>query len=250
MNCTMALRMLDAFIDNELDAATTAEVAEHVESCADCAALRNQRVSLQSALRAVPLRHAAPPELRSAIAGRIRQSLPPVPRSGGLRWWQALVLGSSTALLGAIGGWWVAQPYAVETLPESAVTRHVASLRPEGPRIDVASSDRHVVRPWFQGRLDFAPMVRDLSAQGFDLLGARLDRVGDKQAVAVVYRLHDHAINVFSWRVMGNPPVPERELTIRGFNVSTWSASDMNYAVVSDTDSTELRRFTAAYRAQ
>jgi anti-sigma factor (TIGR02949 family) len=250
MNCTMALRMLDAFIDNELDAATTAEVAEHLESCAGCATLRDQRLAMQSALRASSLRQVAPPELRSAIVRRIRQSLTPLPRSGAPRWWQVLLLGSSTALLGAIGGWWIAQPYEVETLPESAVMRHVASLRPEGPRIDVASSDRHVVRPWFQGRLDFAPMVRDLSAQGFDLLGARLDRIGDKQAVAVVYRLHSHAINVFSWRVVDNPPVPDRELTIRGFNVATWSLSDMNYAAVSDTDSAELRRFTAAYRAQ
>jgi anti-sigma factor (TIGR02949 family) len=250
MNCAMALRMLDAFIDNELDAATTAEVAEHVESCAACVALRDQRAAMQSVLRATSLRHVAPPELRSAIVRRIRQSLNPVPRSDGLRWWQVLVLGSSTAVLGAIGGWWVGQPYAVETLPEYAVTRHVASLRPEGPRIDVASSDRHVVRPWFQGRLDFAPMVRDLSAQGFDLLGARLDRVGGKQAVAIVYRLHGHAINVFSWRVVDNPPEPERESTIRGFNVATWSVSDMNYAAVSDMDSAELKRFTAAYRAQ
>ena len=79
MNCTMALRMLDAFIDNELDAATTAEVAEHVESCAACVALRDQRVAMQSALRATSLRHVAPPELRSVIVRRIRQSLNPVP---------------------------------------------------------------------------------------------------------------------------------------------------------------------------
>jgi anti-sigma factor (TIGR02949 family) len=250
MNCAMALRMLDAHIDGELDAATATEVAGHVETCSACAALRDQRLALQSALRDASLRHAAPPDLRPAIVRRIRQTLQTVPRAGGMRWWQVLALGSSTAFVGAVGGWWIAQPHAIETLPGSAVMQHVASLRPEGPRIDVASSDRHVVRPWFQGRADFAPMVRDLSAQGFDLLGARLDRVGDKQAVAVVYRLHGHAINVFSWRVADNPPQPERDLTIRGFNVATWSVSDMNYAAVSDMDGAELKRFTAAYRAQ
>ena len=112
-----------------------------------------------------------------------------------------------------------------------------------------ASSDRHVVRPWFQGRLEFAPMVRDLSAQGFDLLGARLDRVGDRQAVAVVYRLHSHIINVFSWRATGDSADTEREATIRGFHVVTWRDRDMDFAVVSDTDSAELQRFVAAYRA-
>ena len=85
--------------------------------------------------------------------------------------------------MGALGGWWLAQPHLLETYPELVVARHVASLTPTGPRIDVASSDRHEVRPWFQGRLEFAPMVRDLSAQGFDLLGARVERVGDRQAV-------------------------------------------------------------------
>ena len=91
-------------------------------------------------------------------------------------------------------------------------------------------------------------MVRDLSAQGFDLLGARLDRVGDRQAVAIVYRLHSHVINVFSWRGTGASAETEREATIRGFNVIIWSDRDMDFAVVSDTDSTELKRFTAAYR--
>jgi len=248
MNCTLALRMLDAYIDDELDAATAAEMVEHISSCAACAALHGQRVAMRSALRASALRHVAPPELRQSIMRGIErpaQSRSP-PRS--LRWWQVLVVGGSTAVLGALGGWWLAQPPALESLPEFAVARHVASLTPAGPRIDVASSDRHVVRPWFQGRLEFAPMVRDLSAQGFDLLGARLERIGDRQAVAVVYRLHSHVINVFSWRGGGESAVSEREATIRGFNVVIWSDRDMDFAAVSDTDSAELKRFTAAYR--
>jgi anti-sigma factor RsiW len=106
-----------------------------------------------------------------------------------------------------------------------------------------------VVRPWFQGRLEFAPMVRDLSAQGFDLLGARLDQLGDRQAVAVVYRLRSHIINVFSWRGRGDLIGSEREVTIRGFNVIIWSDRDMDFVAVSDTDSAELKRFTVAYRA-
>jgi anti-sigma factor RsiW len=113
----------------------------------------------------------------------------------------------------------------------------------------VASSDRHEVRPWFQGRLEFAPMVRDLSAQGFDLLGARVERVGDRQAVAVVYRLRKHIINVFSWRGPGDVAGTAKEATIRGFNVVTWTDRDLDFAAVSDTDTAELKRFTDAYRA-
>ena len=249
MNCAMAMRVLDAWIDDELDPATAAEVAGHAATCAACAELRAQRVAMRSALRAAPLRHPLPTGLRSSILRRIRQS-PPTAAPGRLaRWWQMAALGASMALLGALGGWWIAQPHATEGLPQEIVARHVASLLPEGPRIDVASTDRHVVRPWFQGRLDFAPVVRDLSAEGVDLVGARVDHLGGQAAVAVVYRLHHHAINVFSWRIHGNAPEASRQFTIRGFNVVTWSDADMNYAAVSDTDPAELERLTAAYRS-
>ena len=249
MNCALALRMLDAYIDDELDGVTAAEVVEHLASCPTCTELHGRRVAMRSALRATSLRQVAPPGLRKSILRGIERLERPETPSRSMRWWQAIVLGCSTAVLGTMGGWWLAQPRALETLPEFAVARHVASLTPAGPRIDVASSDRHVVRPWFQGRLEFAPMVRDLSAQGFDLMGARLDRVGDRQAVAIVYRLHSHIINVFSWRGLGDYAETEREATIRGFNVVTWSDRDMNFAAVSDTDSAELKRFSVAYRA-
>jgi anti-sigma factor RsiW len=248
MNCVLALRMLDAYIDDEIDAATAAEMVEHLTSCPLCAESHGQRVAIRSALRETSLRHVAPPGLRQSILHGIERSEQSESPSRSMRWWQALVLGGSTAVLGALGGWWLAQPRVLETMPDLAVARHVASLMPAGPRIDVASSDRHVVRPWFQGRLEFAPMVRDLSAQGFELLGARLDRLGDRQAVAVVYQLHSHIINVFSWRGRGDSAETEREATIRGFNVIIWSDRDMDFAAVSDTDSAELKRFTAAYR--
>lgn len=249
MNCALALRMLDAYVDGELDATTAAEMAKHLASCPACAALHDQRNAMRTALRTTSLRHVAPPGLRQSILRGIERAERPGSASRSPRWWQALALGASTAVFGAFAGWWLAQPRALETLPELAVAQHVASLTLAGPRIDVASSDRHVVRPWFQGRLEFAPMVRDLSAQGFDLLGARVDHLGNRQSVAVVYRLHGHVINVFSWRGRADSAEPEREATIRGFNVILWGDRDMAYAAVSDTDSAELKRFTAAYRA-
>lgn len=248
MNCALALRMLDAHIDNELDAATVGEIATHVATCAACTTAHNQRVVIRSALHTTALRHAAPQGLRKSILRSIEQPRTPATRSRTWRWWEAAVLGASTAVFGALGGWWFAQPHALDVSPDYAVARHVASLSPEGPRIDVASSDHHVVRPWFQGRLEFAPMVRDLSAQGFDLIGARVDHLGEREAVAVLYRLNRHIISVFSWRGDAPPTDAERSATIRGFNVRTWSDTDMHFAAVSDTDSAELQRFIAAYR--
>jgi anti-sigma factor RsiW len=249
MNCTLALRMLDAYVDDELDAVTSAEVAGHLAMCAGCAALHAQRTAMRTALRSSSLREAAPKGLRKSILREIERARRPEAPRRQVRWWQMLALSVSTAAMGALGGWWLAQPRMLDAYPELVVARHVASLTPEGPRIDVASSDRHEVRPWFQGRLEFAPMVRDLSAQGFDLLGARVEHVGDRQAVAVVYRLHNHIINVFSWRGPGDVAGKAREATIRGFHVVTWGDGDLEFAAVSDTDSAELKRFTDAYRA-
>ncbi|MEO8630022.1 MAG: zf-HC2 domain-containing protein [Betaproteobacteria bacterium] len=248
MNCALALLMLDAYIDDELDAATAAQMVEHLATCHECTELNAQRVAMRATFRATSLRHVAPRDLRKSIMRSIeRPERQPTP-SRTLRWWQAFMLAGSTAVMGALGGLWFAQPTALETLPQFAVARHVASLTPAGPRIDVASNDHHNVRPWFQGRVEFAPTVRDLSAQGFDLVGGRVEQIGDRQAAAVVYRLRSHIINVFSWRGRGNSVETARAMTIRGFNVITWSDRDLDFAAVSDADGAELRRFTAAYR--
>lgn len=250
MNCALALRMLNAYVDDEVDAATAAEMVEHLAGCAACRRMYEQRLALRQALRTHLPREAAPAELRKSILRELEALGRPAQSARTSRWWQTALIGASTALAGAVGGWWLAQPASLESLPQFAVAQHVAALTPEGPRIDVASSDRHVVRPWFQGRLEFAPMVRDLSAQGFDLVGARLDRLGNRQAVAVVYRLRRHVVDVFSWRGSREHPAPDGEAVIRGFNVATWSDGDLDFAVVTDADRAELERFTSAYRAR
>jgi anti-sigma factor RsiW len=249
MNCALALRMVDAYVDDEVDAATAAEMAAHIASCAACAAMHQERVAMQAALRTASLREAAPKGLRASILRDIENVQSPAAPPRTVPWWQAWVVGASMAVAGAVGGWWLAQPRVIESSPELVVSAHVASLTPAGPRIDVASSDRHEVRPWFQGRLDFAPRVRDLSAQGIDLLGGRVERFGDRQAAAVVYRLRKHVINVFVWRGTGELAAGAKEATVRGFNIVTWSEQDLSFAAVSDTDNAELRRFTEAYRS-
>jgi len=256
MNCALASRMLDAHIDQELDAATAADISGHIATCPACTVAHDERVALRGALRIGALSHVAPPGLHDSIRRKLPREAALHGRASGqrspmlsLQWWQAIALAASIAVVGASGGWWIAQPHLLQTLPD-AVARHVASLSPEGPRIEVASSDRHAVRPWFQGRLEFAPRVRDLSAQGFDLIGGRVDRVDGTQAAAVVYKLRGHVITVFSWRApSGHRTLDPHDATIRGFNVVSWVDNDLGYAAVSDTERDELRRFIEAYRA-
>jgi anti-sigma factor RsiW len=247
MNCAMAVRMLDAHLDNEVDAATAADVASHLAGCGACAAAHEARVALRTAIHGAGLRQAAPEGLRESVMRAVRaQSAKRIP-SRVAQWWHALALAGCAAVAGLIGGWWLAQPQILEDLPAVVVAHHVASLTPSGPRVEVASSDRHVVRPWFQGRAEFAPTVRDLSDQGFELLGARRDSIRGREAVAVVYRLRGHFITVYSWR-RSDGAHSELDTTVRGFNVVQWSDRDIDYAVVSDVDGAELKKLVAAIR--
>ena len=133
-------------------------------------------------------------------------------------------------------------------LREQLVARHVASLARASP-VDVAASDRHVVKPWFQGKVDFSPAVRDLSAQGFVLRGARLDRLAGEQAVAVVYQVRQHPINLFVWRDTGDRAVPLAFSSARGFSLATWRDGGLAYAAVSDVEPGDLERFARDIQA-
>jgi anti-sigma factor RsiW len=115
--------------------------------------------------------------------------------------------------------------------------------------VQVAASDRHVVKPWFQGSVDFAPPVRDLSAEGFALLGARLDRIGDQQAAVVVYRIRNHPIDLFVWRANGDAAAPVQPAVERGFSVATWAQQGLRFAAVSDVDARDLERFARAVQS-
>lgn len=249
MSCLRTRQMLDAWIDGELDAGTSAELARHASACVACRELRDERADLRSALKAMP-RHAAPAALGPAITARIesaRRSAPLVPRM--LAWWQALALAGASAALAAWVTVLVLPGFSAiggrAALAEELAARHAAALA-GNHLFDVASSDRHTVKPWFQGKVDFAPQVRDLAADGFVLEGARLEQVAGRPAVAVVYRIRKHPINLFVWRGADAHDAEPEMSAVRGFSVAAWSVGGLRYVAVSDTDSAELRRFAQA----
>ncbi len=268
MNCTRLQQVLDAHIDGELDRATTGEITAHLTECASCAALREQRSALRQALRA----HAPYFKAPAALAPTIQRSLDramaesaaklqssATGRNAGLSWLHATALASVAALAGLIAGYWLAQPLPDYPLRDPAVASHVAALAPTRQLIQVASSDRHTVKPWFQGKIDFAPPVKDLAGDGYVLIGGRLDQVADKPAAAVVYQVRKHVINLFVWRATDKAPnSPAADPTansntdvtaaiatasVRGFSVTTWAAGGLRFAAVSDVDGRDLTRF-------
>ena len=128
-------------------------------------------------------------------------------------------------------------------LVNEVVADHVRSLLATH-LVDVASSDQHTVKPWFDGKIDFAPEVRDLSGEGFPLIGGRLDYLGDKTVVALVYQRNKHPVNVFIMPATADRNTSPSATTRRGYNVLSWIHNEMKYWAVSDLNEAELRRFT------
>jgi len=248
VNCTRLQQVLDAHIDDELDRNTTGDITTHLSECTACAALRDQRIALRQDLRAHAPYFNAPatlvPTIRRSLGRALIQSEAKAkPRATGLSWFHAAAFATVAALAGLIGGYWLAQPLPDYPLRDPAVASHVAALAPARQLIQIASSDRHTVKPWFQGKTDFVPPVKDLSGEGFALLGARLDQVADRQAAAVVYQIRKHVINLFVWRASDQAPDAIASASVRGFSVTTWAADGLRFAAASDVDTRDLTRF-------
>ena len=183
--------------------------------------------------------HAAPAHLRA----RILASLPQEP--AGRRWkhW-GLASGLAAAfVLLLAAGFFILMPGPDQRLADEIVAAHVRSLM-VGHAFDVASSDSHTVKPWFAGKLDFSPPVFDLTAQGFALVGGRLDYIDRRPAAALVYRHRQHLINLFLLPATRN--ARPRTLEQQGFHLAAWEKAGMTWWAISDLNATELAQFKAA----
>jgi anti-sigma factor RsiW len=185
--------------------------------------------------------YAAPPRLASRVLASLPVDSVEAPR-GGRRWniaWVGAAFAASCAL--ALGvGLFLALPGADDRLADEVVASHVRALMVDHAA-DVASSDRHTVKPWFAGKLDFAPPVFDLTAQGFALVGGRLDYLERRPVAALVYRHRQHLINLFVWPSTGD--AQPRRLERQGFHVLRWAAGGMSYWAVSDLNADDLAQF-------
>ena len=242
MNCARLRQILDAYIDGELDRATAAELDRHLAACPACAALREGRLELGRTIRAQAPRFVAPEGLRRSVREGLERAATR-PSRGRPSWTQVGALAAVAAAAGLAVGLWFGQPPRHDVVLDQLVASHVASLAPGRKLTDLASEDRHALKPWFVGKTDFAPVVRDLTAEGFELIGARLDHIGDRQASAVVYRVRNHYVNLFAWRSERAPSEGIRIAPARGFGVATWSKDGLRFAAVSDVDRSDLERF-------
>ncbi len=248
MNCREAETIIPGYLDGELDLMRSLELERHLGECAACAQVQRKGQSLQTTLAGSHLHFEAPKgldtRLRSALrkASRTEDPAPAAPRRWSWRWSTILAPVGAAAL-----GLLIAVPLATREsgenrLAEEIVSAHVRSLMLDH-KTDVPSSDQHTVKPWFDGKLDFAPPVTDLAEQGFPLVGGRLDYVNNRPVAALVYQRRKHIINLFVWPEAADADTGVAARALRGYNELHWTAGGMSFWAVSDLSPAELREF-------
>lgn len=244
MNCPEARAWIPALVDGELDPAREAGVRAHLEACPECAAFAARQRAVRELVRNGLPRFEPP----AALATRIRAELRAVPvgafrRPGPWAWLGSL--GAVAAAL-AIGFAWGAHRPGPAGLGAELVSDHVRA-QAAGHLFDVASSDRHTVKPWLAHRLSFSPRVVDLAPGGFPLLGGRLDRVRGGAAAALVYQFHQHVITLYVWPAEGAEPAAAGQRL--GYEFQAWREADLDYAALSDTAPATLAEFVRQFRS-
>jgi anti-sigma factor RsiW len=235
--------LLNAYLDGELDAMEAARFEQRIAADPALNGQLSSRKALSTALRSDLDEDVPPPDLRR----RILTGLGEGGRSGGQTPWRALAasfligaLLAGTASLGLLRS-----PPGTD-IADAIVSAHIRALMAPQP-IDVASSDHHTVKPWFNGKIAFAPVVEDLAADGFPLVGGRIDVIGLEPSATLVYRHGNHVISLTERPgASGSSSSLESK---RGYNVLAWSDGKIGYWAVSDTAAEELRNFVGKFQA-
>jgi mycothiol system anti-sigma-R factor len=242
VGCDYARTALHGYLDGELDATRSAEFERHLESCRECAKTLEAGESLRSSLQGAGLYEQAPVSLRKKIRADIGAATasPAVIRISAWRW---LAVAAAILLVASIS--WYAWPRLQNSVASSPVTAaeiidaHVRSLQP-GHLTDVASTDQHTVKPWFDGKLAFVPPVKDYADEGFPLIGGRLDVLNGQNVAAVVYGRRKHLINVFVWPTK-EPDTPIHPPGARqGYQWVHWRHQGMEFCAISDVSASDL----------
>jgi anti-sigma factor RsiW len=248
MNCDEARRLIGAYSDGELDLVRSLEVEEHLRSCDACASARENLRALKQAAHSAYFE--TPDGVPESVLAAVRAS-DPIPQNVVVRpaprfWITTGLALAAGVLLGFFVGQNLYRHSMDQTLLAALTDGHVRSL--VGTHLtDVISSDQHTVRPWFEGRLDFAPPVEDLSSQGFPLVGGRVEYIDGRAVAALVYERRKHFINLFVWPAAAGNQEVKAENPQRGYHIVRWRATGMNYSAVSEIAEDDLRKFAIAF---
>jgi anti-sigma factor RsiW len=249
MSCDSVEDLLGAWLDNELDATQSAEVAAHVGTCNSCTASLERLRQLSAAMRSPELTWQPPAYFEARVMGAVRDAARPQ-RSVRQPFWRWAALAACIVLGAAI--LWTTLPLRspgsnTQLLAQEVVSSHVRSLL-GSHLLDVPSTDQHTVKPWFDGKLDFSPDVKDLGNQGFRLIGGRLDYLGGRRVAALIFQHRLHMVNLFIWPSGQGDSSPQPEPGQKGYNLVHWNTAGVTYWAAADIPVAELEDFAQLYR--
>jgi len=247
VKCEEARLLLDPDLDDELPAAERAALHDHIEGCAECGPEAGALARLRDDIRRSAPIYRAPESLRSQIRSTLRREARGASATARAPGWLAYAASILIAVTVGSGGTWLITSERQESgIGDELIDSHLRSLLADH-LTDVASSDKHTVKPWFAGRTDLSPPGVDLAAQGFPLVGGRLDLIQGKPVPALVYRAGKHVINVFV--LPARPGELSEAVTRRGYTLRHWSKGDLGYWAVSDASPDEFSKFEHEFRA-
>ncbi len=240
--------LVQAEFDGELDAAQAASLRIHREQCSVCHAAELDLTRARELLREMPYQR-TPDAIRERVVAALDVARPkPTPGSAKSRlssrfhWWRRSTAGFGVGVACTAAVAFLVLSPAEQTLTEQVVAGHVRALQP-GHLEDVLSTDEHTVKPWFDGRIDFAPPVKDLASSGFPLKGGRLDYIDGRPVAALVYQRDQHIIDLFAWPAARDAKQAPEFTDRNGYNVLHWVENNTNLWAVSDVAPDQLHKF-------
>jgi mycothiol system anti-sigma-R factor len=272
MNCDEARKLMDGYLDGELDPVTSQKVDQHLRDCRKCEQAYEVDTVLAHAISQAAPYYKAPTELRERIHASLRDAISASTIADTAREnqllarrtkpehrnifselpWNWLGLAAAIILAAAIVSTLLPRmraPAPDQFLATQLIASHVRSLM-ANHLTDVASSDQHTVKPWLDAKLDFAPPVVDLASEGFPLIGGRLDYLDNRPVAALVYQRRKHFINVFVWPGEAAAARPAMAMSHQGYQLLHWADPDFNYWAVSDVSANDLQSFKQQFAAQ
>jgi anti-sigma factor RsiW len=251
MNCDESKLLLDAYADGELDLVRHIELEAHVKACPACLRRFEEIDALRTRIRDSLPRFPASQQLRAKIHATLKAEAQGAARQGPLpvaSGWRRNFVGLAASVTVALFAGYTLGNHRARSasVAEEAFAEHMRSLQ-ASHLMDVTSTDRHTVKPWFAGKLDFSPPVADLSDIGFPLAGGRLDQIDGHAAAALVFRRRLHVVNIFIWpaRESVSPPHSASE---SGFSAQGWTHGGLNFLAVSEIPAAELEQFAGEFR--
>jgi anti-sigma factor RsiW len=250
MNCREVQELIHGFVDGELGLVWNLEMERHIHECPGCSGTHERLRAMHTVVSDNSLYFQPPAGLEDRLRARLRKG-----SSVENRAWTSLAswrgIGIAAALVLCVAGTWqvammMSRSSTTETIGQEVVASHVRSLMATH-LTDVPSSDRHTVKPWFNGKLDFSPVVADFADRGFVLDGGRLDYLDNRAVAALVYRRRQHVINLFTWPT-SQPDFAIEAFDQQGYHAFHWTKSHVTYWAASDLNPEELRQFAEMLR--